>query len=179
MNFKLLILIFLFNNQLNAQGLSNNKIPSDSIIMNSVPYRMWFYEYVKLRKDTNFKKILNRNLDLKNLYDSADKYYNLIPRHNYYAATELLVGQAGIFIFSNNYAILSPVNLPSYILIGYLFYLTSRNYEIEYALFKNVKNLFESSGYKIQKEDWRVSDVDRRRYFKYRKLFKLKYDTLQ
>ena len=61
MNFKLLILIFLFNNQLNAQGLSNNKIPSDSIIMNSVPYRMWFYEYVKLRKDTNFKKILNRN----------------------------------------------------------------------------------------------------------------------
>ena len=102
MNFKLLILIFLFNNQLNAQGLSNNKIPSDSIIMNSVPYRMWFYEYVKLRKDTNFKKILNRNLDLKNLYDSADKYYNLIPRHNYYAATELLVGQAGIFIFSNN-----------------------------------------------------------------------------
>jgi hypothetical protein len=154
----------------NAQEKTNNKIPNDSTIINSVPYKMWFYEYVNLRKDSNFKKELIKKTELKDLYDSADKYYKLYSRHNYYAAADLLVGQAGVFIFSNNYAILSPFILPSYILVGYLFYLTSRNFVIEYKLFKFAKLLIENSNYKIKKEEWVVTKIDKKRYIKYKKL---------
>jgi hypothetical protein len=169
---KILFLVFiLFTIKLSAQ----KDIVTDSLVRNSPPYSMWFVEYVKLKKDSNFQIELTKNEDLKKQYEITEKYFKLYNKRFGHAMLNLLTGEGLILASLLNIKLTPYFLVPSYLILIYEFSQMNNNYLLANKFFYNEKLLVEKSGVQFNKEKWKVTQYDRYRY----EVFNRKYNRIK
>jgi hypothetical protein len=153
---------------------AQNKVLKDSIVINSAPYVKWYSEFSKAKKDSNFQKLINSNIELKQQYDSADKYFKLYNKRQFSAILNFYVSYGFLFVFMNNPGIPYLI-IPSYAILGYEFGQLNKTFLLANKFFVSSKTVLESSGYDLHKENWKVSYFDRLRH----KNFTKKYNKIK
>ena len=160
-----LILLLLFTK---TYSQSINEI-SDSIVINSPPYRNYYLTYKKVRIDTSFMKKINSDSELRILFDSTEKYYKLFEKR---INNSKLLFLSGIPFFALNIILKNPIfAIPPFINLGYEF--GKRNYGtlITYKFyFYSIKLLKD-----FNKKNWKVNRIDKRNYI----TFKYIYESTQ
>jgi len=167
-SFTLLILIISAKSQHNKIVVKQLSY-SDSLIINSPPYRKWFSVYKTLKKDSNFMRKLNSDNQFKNLYDSTEKYYKLMIKK-----------ENKIRLFSLAFPILSiALPLPFYLTVPLLAVSVVPPFfqfnEVIYCQGKFISNcvlLIQRSDYHIDTDKWKVTKLDKKRYEIFTKRYK-------
>ena len=169
---KILFLVFiLFTIKLSAQ----KDIVNDSLVKNSTPYSMWFVEYMKLKKDSNFQIELTKNEDLKKQYEITEKYFKLYNKRFGHAMLNLLTGEGLILASLLNIELTPYFLVPSYLILIYEFSQMNNIYLLSNKFFYNAKLLVEKSGVQLNKDKWKVTQFDRYRY----KVFNRRYNRIK
>ena len=159
-------LILLSTQNLHAQ----NRGSKDSIIINSAPYMKWYSEFSKAKKDSNFQKLINSNIELKKQYDTADKYFKLYNKRQFSLLLNFYGSYGLLFVFINNPG--TPyLILPSYALLGYELGQVNKTFLLANKFFVSSKSVLENSGYDLHKENWKVSFLDRWRHNNFTKRY--------
>lgn len=159
-------LILLSTQNLHAQ----NRGSKDSIIINSAPYLKWYSEFSKAKKDSNFQKLINSNIELKKQYDSAEKYFKLYNKRQFSFILNFYASYGFLFVFMNNPA-MPYLIVPSYALLGYEFGQLNKTFLLANKFFVSSKIVLENSGYDLHKENWKVTSFDRLRYKNFTKRY--------
>ena len=163
-----LILLFPFSNTY-SQSINNL---SDSIVINSPPYRNYYLTYKKVRMDTSFMKKINSDSELKFLFDSTEKYYKLFEKR---VNKSKLLFLGGIPFFALTIILKNPIfAIPPYINLGYEF--GKRNYTILITYkfyFYSIKLLKD-----FNKENWKVNRIDKRNYLTFKYIYELKRNRM-
>jgi hypothetical protein len=164
-------IIFLFfvlcSLKLNAQ---ENKV-TDLMVKNSPPYTRWVFEYIKLKKDSNFQIALTQNEDLKKQYEKTEKYYKLYHKRMSNSVLNILSSEGIIIVYAINYASMPYLFVPAYFLLGYEFGQFNIDFLLANKFFQNAKILVEKSGVELKKDQWKVTKIDRWRYVGFNKRY--------
>lgn len=165
---KILFLLFvLCTFKLNAQ---ENKV-TDSTVKNSPPYTMWYVEYIKLKKDSNFQIALTKNEDLKKQYEITEKYFKLYNKRMSHSLLNILSGEGIMLVYAINYASMPYLFVPAYFLVGYEYGQFNIDFLLANKFFQNAKILVEKSGVELKKDKWKVTKFDRWRYVGFNKRY--------
>ena len=167
-----IFLSLLLSTGLIAQDIiqGNKDVLNDTIVMNSPPFKLWKKVYSDAKNDIGFQKQISNNLKYKNLLDSTEKYYNILNNRRLYSALDVAIGDGAIVFFINNPQI-CLVAIPYYLISGYIFYKVNTNYLDEKKFYLNCIQLMNSVDYNLNKYNWEVKNIDRKRYLEFKKHF--------